>query len=127
MMNISEMDQALFDERIQNNKETCIIVFSKESCNVCRKLEPIVDKLAAEYTAENKPVQFYHMDVLQPDARKIFKSWKLVGVPQTVFIREGEYVDALPGALNEAILRKEIDVLINPKESFVDRLKGLFK
>ncbi|MFM9413696.1 thioredoxin family protein [Peptococcus simiae] len=125
-MNIPEMDQAVYNRAIKEDKETCVIVFTKESCNVCKKLEPVVDRVAEEYKAEGKPVTFYHMDVLQPDARKIFKSWDLVGVPQSVFIREGEFVDALPGALNGAVLKKEIDSLINPKQSFLERVKGIF-
>lgn len=125
-MNIPEMNQAVYDKAIKEDKETCVIVFTKESCNVCKKLEPVVDRVAEEYKAAGKPVNFYHMDVLQPDSRKIFKSWDLVGVPQSVFIREGEFVDALPGALNGAVLKKEIDSLINPKQSFLERVKGIF-
>lgn len=125
-MNLPPLTAAGFEEAVNQDKETCIIVFSKESCKVCARLEPTIVKIAKDYETSDQ-LNFYSMDVLDEGAKAIFKSWQLVGVPQTVFIKNGEFQEALPGALDEKILRKEINDMLNPKPTLGQRLKGFFK
>ena len=124
-MDLPLLTGAGFDKAVNQDKETCIIVFSKESCNVCARLEPTIVKISKDFETSDE-LNFYTMDVLDDDAKRIFKSWQLVGVPQTVFIKEGEFVEAFPGALDESILRKEIDRMLHPKEGLGAKLKKLF-
>lgn len=112
-------------KRIEAAEETCIIVFSKDGCKVCARLEPTMDKIAADYK-DSSEVRFYSMNVLEPSSRALFKSWQLVGVPQTALIKDGEFREALPGAIDEGVLRKEIKHLINPPQGFMAKLKGIF-
>lgn len=105
--------------------EACLVVFTKETCGVCKKLEPTMVKVANDYK-DNDELNFYVMDVKDAESKKIFKELSLVGVPQTVFIKDGQVKETLPGAISEDILRKEIDDLLHPKEGFGAKLKGLF-
>lgn len=125
-MNLPLLSAEDFEKVVKEDKKTCIIVFAKATCNVCARLKPTIEKIAKDYEKSDE-LSFYSMDVLEEHSRKIFKSWQLVGVPQTVFIKNGEFQEALPGALDEKILRKEIEDMLHPKPSFAQRLKNFFK
>ena len=51
----------------------------------------------------------------------LFKSWNLVGVPQTCIINDGEFQEALPGALDPNIYRDEINKLPRHSEERLRR------
>lgn len=113
-------------EQIQADKENCLIVFSKEGCKVCARLEPTMVNIAKDYEGDND-FHIYTMNVLDPSSRELFKSWQLVGVPQTAFIKDGVFKEALPGAIDEVIMRREIKNLIDPPKGLLGKLKNLWR
>lgn len=125
MENLTLIEEGQYRNIIEKKEENCLVVFSKETCSVCKKLEPVITKIAGEYEG-NDELNFYTMDVKNDGSKKVFKELNLVGVPQTVFIKEGEVKETLPGALSEPILRSEIDDLLNPKQGLGAKLKGFF-
>ncbi|MFR6290078.1 MAG: thioredoxin family protein [Peptococcaceae bacterium] len=124
MMNLPQITAEQFEQITKENKETCIIVFSKETCSVCKQLAPVAEKMAAQFEGQ---VNFYGMDVKTPDGLATFKSLQLMGVPQSVFFLQGEMKESLPGAISESIFKKEINDMINPKKGLLGKLKGMFK
>ena len=124
MNNLPQINAEQFNQITQENKETCIVVFSKETCSVCKQLAPVAEKMAALFEGQ---VNFYSMDVKTADGLATFKSLQLMAVPQSVFFLNGEMKQSLPGALSESIFKKEINDMINPKKGLLGKLKGLFK
>ena len=124
MNNLPQINAEQFNQITQENKETSIVVFSKETCSVCKQLAPVAEKMAALFEGQ---VNFYSMDVKTADGLATFKSLQLMGVPQSVFFLNGEMKQSLPGALSESIFKKEINDMINPKKGLLGKLKGLFK
>ena len=124
MNNLPQINAEQFNQITQENKETCIVVFSKETCSVCKQLAPVAEKMAALFEGQ---VNSYSMDVKTADGLATFKSLQLMGVPQSVFFLNGEMKQSLPGALSESIFKKEINDMINPKKGLLGKLKGLFK
>ena len=124
MNNLPQINAEQFNQITQENKETCIVVFSKETCSVCKQLAPVAEKMAALFEGQ---VNFYSMDVKTADGLATFKSLQLMGVPQSVFFLNGEMKQSRPGALRESIFKKEINDMINPKKGLLGKLKGLFK
>ena len=111
---------------IVDDKEKCFLIITKQKCSVCARLMPNMEKIADEY-AGNPDMHFYNMEIHDPDARALFKSWNLVGVPQTCIINNGEFQEALPGALDPNIYRDEINKLLGiQKKGFGAKLKSLF-
>ena len=47
MNNLPQITAEQFDQITKENKETCVVVFSKETCSVCKQLAPIAEKMAA--------------------------------------------------------------------------------
>ena len=124
MNNLPQINGEQFEKITKENKETCIVVFTKETCSVCKQLAPIAEKMAAQFEGQ---VNFYGMDVKTEDGLATFKSLQLMGVPQSVFFLNGELQESLPGAISESIFRKEINDMLHPKKSFMDKIKGIFK
>lgn len=120
MITIQEYNEIVAD------KEKCFLIFTKQKCSVCARLIPTMQKIVDEY-AGNPEMHFYNMEIHDPDARALFKSWNLVGVPQTCIINNGEFQEALPGALDPNIYRDEINKLLGiQKKGFGAKLKSLF-
>ena len=122
-MNLPLINGEQFEQITKENKETCIVVFSKETCSVCKQLAPVAEKMAAQFEGQ---VNFYTMDVKTTDGLAVFKSLQLMGVPQSVFFLNGELKESLPGAISESIFKKEINDMLNPKTGFMGKIKGLF-
>ena len=111
-------------DTILKNKETCVMVFSKDTCSVCKNLLPVAEKVSDEFEGQ---IKFYSLTVTDPEVLLRFRSLKLLGVPQSVFILKGEKDLALPGGVNETILKKETKKLLNTaKGGFLGKLKNLF-
>ncbi|MBR4944193.1 MAG: thioredoxin [Peptococcaceae bacterium] len=123
MNNLPLITGEQYEQITKENKETCIVIFSKETCSVCKQLAPIAEKIASQFEGQ---VNFYTMDVKTPDGLATFKSLQLMGVPQSVFVLNGEVQQALPGAISESIFKKEINEMLNPKKGILGKIKGLF-
>lgn len=125
-MNLTHITAEDFDEIINENKETCVVVFSKESCSVCKELAPMMEEVAKSYENDER-INFYNIDVQTEGGLALFKSLKLIGVPQSVFFKAGVQNEAVPGAINQTIIKKEIADLLGEKpQGFMGKLKGLF-
>ena len=122
-MNLPLINGEQFEQITKENKETCIVVFSKETCSVCKQLAPVAEKMAAQFEGQ---VNFYTMDVKTTDGLAVFKSLQLMGVPQSVFFLNGEMQQSLPGAISESIFKKEINEMLNPKKGLLSKIKGIF-
>ena len=60
------------------DQEKCFLIFTKQKCSVCGRLMPNMEKIADEYS-DHPEMHFYNMEIHDPDARALFKSWNLVG------------------------------------------------
>lgn len=121
---LKRLDRAEY-EKVVGRQENCFITFTKQNCQICERLKPTLEKIADEYTGSDA-IHFYNMEINDPEARDIFKGWQLVGVPQTVIMKNGTYQEALPGALDAAIYRTEVNKLLGKKQGFGAKLKSLF-
>jgi len=107
----------------KQNKETCVMVFHKESCNACQSLIPVANDVSNEFKDQ---IKFYSLSVSDPEVLAHFKAMKLLGVPQTVFMTDGEKKISLPGNVNADAIRKETKKLLNANKGLFGKLKSLF-
>lgn len=95
-----------FDEVVLKSKIPVMIDFYADWCGPCKALAPVVDELSGEYEGKVKIVK---MDVdANPDAPQ---KYGILSIPTMVFIKDGDEVDRLTGAL--------------PKDTFVAKLDSL--
>lgn len=91
---MENLTQAAFEQKIKEGKETCLVLFGKETCPICQEVHPLLEEVEEGYT--DKPFGFYYVDAAVETA--LFKSLGLHGVPSTLFFREGEEVQRFSGA-----------------------------
>ena len=60
-MNLPQITAEQLDEFLAQ-KKSCVVVFSKESCSVCKVLAPMMENVAKEYEG-NDALDFYSIDV----------------------------------------------------------------
>lgn len=125
-MNLEHITAQEYDQIINEEKKTCVVVFTKPTCSVCKELAPMMEEVAKEYENDTR-INFYNIDVATEDGLALFKSLKLIGVPQSVFFKEGQQNEAIPGAINQKIIRTEIAAVLGEKpQGFMGKLKSLF-
>lgn len=86
-----------FQEKVYDEGETCLVLFSRRDCHVCQEVHPMLEDIASDYGDED--FGFYHVDV--DDQKDLFQRMALKGVPQVLFFRDGEMVGRLSGKQDE--------------------------
>jgi len=58
-MSLRQLDAITFEEKIYGNEETCLIIFSRKSCHVCKQVVPVLEELQPKYEGK---FGFYYVD-----------------------------------------------------------------
>lgn len=105
---MQQLSAAEFQEKVYDDGEACLVLFSRKDCHVCQEVHPMLEDIAADYA--DTGLGFYNVDV---DAEKdLFQSMALKGVPQALFFRDGEQVARLAGKQEEEKYIEKIDGLL---------------
>ena len=97
-----------FQEKVYDEGETCLVLFSRRDCHVCQEVHPMLEDIASDYGDEG--FGFYHVDV--DDQKDLFQRMALKGVPQVLFFRDGEMVGRLSGKQDEEAYIEKIDGIL---------------
>jgi len=102
-MSLQQLDPNSFEERIYDNEEACLVIFSRKSCHVCQEVVPVLVELAPKYQGE---FGFYYVDV--EEQKSLFQRFSLKGVPQILFFKDGEYQGKMAGKVEEEQIEEKI-------------------
>lgn len=80
----------------------CVLKFGATWCGPCKRLNPIVEKLAGEFT----DIVFQAVDV--DEGPEVGKQFSVRSVPTLVFLRDGKEVDRVIGMSLIDPLRKKL-------------------
>jgi thioredoxin len=87
------------------------VKFSAEWCPPCHMMEPVLDKIAAEYKDR---MTFLEIDVDEADPR-IAEALAVRALPTLVFFRDAQPIDRLVGLPTKEQLRRKVEqVLAGP-------------
>lgn len=95
-MALQQLNASLFEEKIYDDGEPCLVIFSRKTCHVCQGVIPILEDLQPQY---NGKFGFYYVDV--EEDKSLFQRFSLKGVPQILFFKEGEYQGKMAGAVED--------------------------
>lgn len=87
MSNVQAIQQADFESKVQKSSLPVILDFGAEWCGPCKRLAPIVDDLAAEYTGK---VVFYSIDA--DSSAELVGRFQVMSLPTIVVIKGGREV-----------------------------------
>lgn len=102
-MSLPQLNSDSFEDIVYEKGETCLVVFSRKSCHVCKEVVPILEELAPKY---KKEFGFYYVDVEENSA--LFQRFSLKGAPQILFFKEGEYQGKMAGKIDEDQIEEKI-------------------
>ncbi len=79
-------------------------------CGPCRMVEPILKKLSDKYQGR---VKFCRMNV--DENQKTPSQYRVMSIPNMLFIKSGKVIDTAIGAMPEAALQSKVDALLAVK------------
>ena len=80
---MKKLSYEAFDDIVVDKGEKCLVLFTRSSCSVCKRVTPKLEALEAEYPK----YPFYMIDVEEQPNR--LPQYHLKGVPQTLFFDGG--------------------------------------
>jgi len=106
-MLLPQLTSKAFEEKIYDNGEACLVIFSRKDCHVCKEVVPTVEELQPNYEGK---FGFYYVDV--EEDKPLYQSFSLKGVPQILFFKEGEYYGKLSGHVEEEQIEEKIEEIL---------------
>jgi len=100
-MAVIEVDSRNFDSVLRENKNV-VVEFWADWSAPCKKLKPIIDKLANEFSE----IVFVRFNVAEDS--EIPNRYGVSAVPMLVFFRNGKPVDVIIGAIPENEMRRKV-------------------
>ena len=93
-----------FETEVINSNTTVFVEFGADWCAPCKRLEPLLDKLATDNSGRLKVVK-----VNAEDDQPLAVKYQVRGLPTIVVFKNGEPVDRKNGFQSEANLKKLLD------------------
>jgi thioredoxin 1 len=104
--NVRAIKEADFAAEVTGASQPVVVDFYAPWCGPCKRLSPMLDKLAAPYT--NK-IKFVKVNV--DDAPALSQKFKIEGVPTVMFFRNGQVSDTIVGLPTADELQSRLKVL----------------
>ena len=82
---MKKLNSRAFEEYIENDGETCLVIFSRKSCHVCQGVHAVLEDLEGDYKGK---MPFYEVDVEEEAA--LFEKMMMKGVPQVIIFDNGD-------------------------------------
>ncbi len=103
----AEVTDAQFETEVLQSPLPVLIDFWAPWCGPCRVIAPVVEELAGTYGGRLKVVKMNVDDNPETPAR-----YGVRGIPNLLFLKDGEVKDQLIGAVPKAQLIRAIDTLL---------------
>ncbi len=102
--NVIHVDDAQFEETVENASGYTLIDFWAEWCGPCKAMAPVFEKLSEKYEGK---VAFAKVNV--DEAGATAAKYGIMSIPSLVLFKDGKNVDQVVGHRSEEDLAKWID------------------
>ena len=99
-----------FDAEVLKASMPVLIDMWAPWCGPCRMVEPLLKKLSDKYQGK---VKFCRMNV--DENQKTPSQYRVMSIPNMLFIKNGKVIDTAVGAMPEAALQSKVDALLSAK------------
>jgi thioredoxin 1 len=107
MSEIVNANDQTFDAEVLKSGNAVLVDFSAVWCGPCKKLEPVVDEIAAEYSGRLKVVKV-DVDRSPGTAAK----FGVLSIPTILLFRDGQVKDQVVGVLAKKALADRVNKVL---------------
>jgi thioredoxin 1 len=93
-----------FQTEVLNSDQLVLVDFYADWCGPCKMMAPIIDELAGEYEG-NVKIGKLNVDESPSTSSK----YRVMSIPTLLFVKNGEVVDNVVGAVSKAQVVAKID------------------
>ncbi|MGX3098320.1 thioredoxin [Helicobacter sp. 23-1046] len=101
-----ELKESNFDQEISSG--ISLVDFWAPWCGPCKMLAPVIDKLAEEYEGKAKICK-----VNTDEEGNLAAKFGVRSIPTIFFIKDGEVIDQIIGAVSESALKEKLNNVLN--------------
>lgn len=118
----TELTSATFDEYVYSSKLPVLVDFWAEWCGPCKRVSPIIDKLASQ---EDRIAEFAKVDVDKNS--ELLIRFELTSIPALLLFSGGVLLGRLPNSgLSETSITKNMKELLDEYKKQGDALQEMF-
>ena len=104
---LRDVTDQTFDAEVLKSAQPVLIDMWAPWCGPCRQVEPMLKKLAEKYLGK---VKFCRMNV--DENPKTPAQYRVMSIPNMLFIKNGKVVDTVIGAVPEGVLVPKVEALM---------------
>ncbi|SHK34190.1 thioredoxin [Anaerocolumna jejuensis DSM 15929] len=93
-----------FEQEVLQSQVPVLVDFYADWCGPCKMMAPVIEEIAAEYEGTVKVGQL-NVD----EAPNISSKYRVMSIPTLLFIKDGQVVDTVIGAVPKAQLTDKIE------------------
>ncbi|RMD52379.1 MAG: thioredoxin [Nitrospirae bacterium] len=102
-----DVTSSTWDKEVLNHKGLVLVDFWAAWCGPCKIIGPVIEELAKEYDEKVKVVKVNTDE--NPD---LASRYKIMGIPTLMFIKDGNIVDTMVGAVPKNQIKSKLDSLL---------------
>lgn len=96
-----------FQKEVLESNVPVLVDFSATWCGPCQMMGPVLEQLSAEYEGKAKVLK---VDV--DESADLAMKYQVMSVPNMIFFKGGQKVDAVVGAVPANFLKEKLDGLL---------------
>lgn len=104
MSNAIEVNEANFEQEVLKASTPVLVDFWATWCGPCRKIGPVLDEIAGEYSEKVKVVK-----VNTDENAEVAKQYQISGLPSILVFKDGEAVERMVGLMPKSTIIGNIE------------------
>jgi thioredoxin 1 len=117
--NVTRVNADQFEAEVIQSKSPVVVDFYATWCGPCKRLAPIMEELAAQFSGK---IKFVKINIDQAPA--IAQTFRVEGLPTILFFDNGAAVDTLVGLPAAGALKSRIESLANRGQTGAGKAPG---